>query len=147
FRYINAPQVNRVREATRLLVAARAGGEVVFVEDVLRHTPQSRVGQLVATHEQPLVDLHRGWRKTFPWFDRFRIFLVRHRVRTHVVGGIGFHAAVFVLAPPFGAWAMVWAAAIAGALLLLFEFALVYRVWLAAREAGRTVPERERVLV
>ncbi|GAA1009123.1 hypothetical protein Aple_064270 [Acrocarpospora pleiomorpha] len=147
FRYINAPQVNRVREATRTLAAARAGGEVVFVEDVLRLTPQSRVGHLVATHDQPLVDLHRGWRRTFPWFDRFRIFLVRHRVRTHVVGGIEFHAAVFVIAPPFGPWAMVWAAGVAGALVLLFEAALVYRIWLAAREAGRTVPKREKVLV
>lgn len=147
FRYINAPQLNRVREATRELVTARAGAGVVFVEDVLRSSPQARVGHLINRHDEPLVDLHRGFRTKFPWYDRFRVFLVRHRVRTHVMSGIEFHAAVFVLAPLFGPWAMVWAAGIAGALLLLFEAALIYRLWLASREAARTLPEREKVLV
>ncbi|WP_214109450.1 CDP-alcohol phosphatidyltransferase family protein [Acrocarpospora catenulata] len=147
FRYVNGPQLHRVREATREQVAAMAGGEVVFVDDRLRADPRARVRDLLLSEEIELVDLQRAFRARFPWFDRFRIALVRHRVRTHVMSGIEFHAAVFVVAPFFGPRAVIGAAAGAGALLLLFEAALVYRIWLATREAARAVPKRERVLV
>lgn len=140
FRYVNGPQLLNVREAARNRVRA-AGGDPVFVEDVLLANP------LADPRDASIVDLQSAFRRRFPWFDRFRLFLGRHRVRTHLMSGIEFHAAIFVIAPLFGVAAMFWIALATGALLAAFEAALVYRTWLAAREADRVVPERVKVLV
>ncbi|MBO3747082.1 CDP-alcohol phosphatidyltransferase family protein [Streptosporangiaceae bacterium NEAU-GS5] len=147
FRYINVSQLNRVRAASRGMVTTRMGAECLFVEDVLAADPGANPDLLVSRDERPLVDLQRDFRARFPWYDRLRRFLVRHRVRTHMVSGIEFHAAVFVWAPLIGVDAFIPAAAGAGALLLAFEAALIYRTWLAARAIARVVPQRESLLV
>jgi hypothetical protein len=153
FRYINGPQLKRVREATREAVIERMGPDCVFAEDILRAGPRRVFDHVSLLHDddRPFVDLQRGFRARFPWFDRIRRFLVRHRVRSHVIGGIEFHAAVFVVSPLFGPAAFVPVSIGAGALLLAFEISLVYRVWLATREIPRVAPdrnwEREKVLV
>ncbi|MEU7689561.1 CDP-alcohol phosphatidyltransferase family protein [Microbispora hainanensis] len=154
FRYINGPQLKRVKDATRALLETRLEGQYVLAESVLRSRPRSELEQAAAEFEQTaedtgatVVDLQKAFHARFPWYDRFRVFLVRHRVRTHVVSGIEFHAAVFVVAPLFGAAALVPVAAVAGTLLLTFEMFLVYRVWLASRQVPRTAAEREKILV
>ncbi|GAB3152595.1 CDP-alcohol phosphatidyltransferase family protein [Microbispora hainanensis] len=154
FRYINGPQLKRVKDATRALLETRLEGQYVLAESVLRSRPRSELEQARTEFEQTVedagatvVDLQKAFHARFPWYDRFRVFLVRHRVRTHVVSGIEFHAAVFVVAPLFGAAALVPVAAVAGALLLAFEMFLVYRVWLASRQVPRTAAEREKILV
>jgi len=154
FRYINGPQLKRVKDATRALLETRLEGQYVLAESVLRSRPRSELEQAAAEFEQTaedtgatVVDLQKAFHARFPWYDRFRVFLVRHRVRTHVVSGIEFHAAVFVVAPLFGSAALVPVAAVAGALLLAFEMFLVYRVWLASRQVPRTAAEREKILV
>lgn len=147
FRYINGPQLKRVREAMRNLVQARMDADCVFMEDVLKRNPRSAAGELLIEDGQIIIDLHKGFHAQFPWFDRFRLFLVRHRVRTHVMSGIEFHAAVFVVAPLFGIQAFVPISICAGSVLLAFEVTLVYRTWLATREVPQAVPEREKILV
>ncbi|MFG1876581.1 CDP-alcohol phosphatidyltransferase family protein [Sphaerisporangium sp. NPDC049003] len=59
--------------------------------------------------------------------------LARHRVRTHLMSGIEFHAAVFVVAPLLGSSALLPVTTGAGALLVLNEIFLVYRMWLSTR--------------
>jgi hypothetical protein len=151
FRYINGPQLKRVREAMRNQLQLRSDRECVFMEDILKRNPRSSAGELVIEDGQRLIDLHKGFHSRFPWFDGFRLFLVRHRVRTHVMSGIEFHAAVFVVAPLFGIEAFVPITIVAGTVLLVFEITLVYRTWLATREmaevVAEAVPEREKVLV
>src|SRR5690606_3979236 len=46
FRYINGPQLKRVKEATRALTQARMNGECVFVESVLGTRPRTEVSRL-----------------------------------------------------------------------------------------------------
>ncbi|ADG87366.1 hypothetical protein TBS_26210 [Thermobispora bispora] len=147
FRYMNAPQLKRVKEAIRTVTVRRMETECVFVEDVLQTRPRSEVKNLEVEEGKALVDLQKAFHRRFPWYDRFRVFLVRRRVRTHVWSGIEFHAAVFVIAPLFGARALIPVAIFAGALLLAFEMSLVYRVWLATRQIPKSAPERERILV
>jgi hypothetical protein len=147
FRYINVSQLKKVREASRVMAMARVGGECVFVEDVLAANPTADPDLVVAADDRPVVDLQRDFRARFPWYDRFRRFLIRHRVRTHMVSGIEFHAAVFVWAPLIGVNVFVPFVAGSGALLLLFEAALIYRTWLATRAVARVVPQREKLLV
>ncbi|MFD0883744.1 CDP-alcohol phosphatidyltransferase family protein [Streptosporangium algeriense] len=106
FRYVNAPQMRRVREAVR----------------------ENRA-------EQPQKDRAAAYRPPKPPSLRRRIgrVLVRHRVRTHLISGIEFHAAVFVVGPLLGALTgpvvLVPITAGAGSLLLLNEIVLIYRMW------------------
>ncbi|GGM94310.1 hypothetical protein GCM10010106_48620 [Thermopolyspora flexuosa] len=206
FRYINGPQLKRVREASRqqarAAAEARWSAECVFVEDILSRAPQTGVRDLLAggtlpsglvprptrpgdggpgdrsdgTRDprgdratgagperadaepaecgepagsvtvrrirpgatppdgRPLIDLYARFRARFPWYDRVRRALARHRVRTHVVSGIEYHALVFVIAPLIGPAALLPAVVAGSLLLLLFEAVLVYRMWLVSRE-------------
>ncbi|MBO4270462.1 CDP-alcohol phosphatidyltransferase family protein [Microbispora triticiradicis] len=151
FRYINGPQLKRVKDATRALVESRLDGQCVLAESVLRARPRSELeraaDEAAAGDGATVVDLQKAFHARFPWYDRFRVFLVRRRVRTHVMSGIEFHAAVFVVGPLLGARALVPVSVVAGGLLLVFEISLVYRVWLAARQVPDTAAEREKIMV
>ncbi|MGW0802027.1 CDP-alcohol phosphatidyltransferase family protein [Nonomuraea sp. NPDC002799] len=121
FRYVNAPQMKRVREAVR--------------EECGLPDPD----------EEPGLRLPRG--RSFP--KRLNRYLARRRVRSHLVSGIEFHAAVFVIAPFAGAWALIPVAVLAGGLLIANEVFLVYRMWRFTRRHSVAVSqeEREHVLV
>ncbi|MFC5833051.1 CDP-alcohol phosphatidyltransferase family protein [Nonomuraea insulae] len=134
FRYVNAPQMKRVRDAVR--------------EE--RQDPEpEEVDPLLAGPLEP-ESLGRAPRsRVFRFFRRLNRFLARRRVRSHLVSGIEFHAAVFVIAPLAGAWALIPLAVSSGALLLLNEVFLVYRMWLFTRRhgVGSSQESREHVLV
>ncbi|MEV4562435.1 CDP-alcohol phosphatidyltransferase family protein [Nonomuraea sp. NPDC049419] len=151
FRYVNAPQMKRVREAIR---EERQEAE----PDPLGHDPidadplgADPVGPEPFFAERPEGEPRgRAQRRIFArFFRRLNRFLARHRVRSHLVSGIEFHAAVFVVAPIAGAWALIPLAASSGALLLANEVFLVYRMWLFTRRHGVGSPQesREHVLV
>ncbi|GAA4581147.1 hypothetical protein GCM10023194_11520 [Planotetraspora phitsanulokensis] len=153
FRYINGPQLKKVREATRALAKARAQTQVVFVEDVLKARPETdaltvaREAKENREDGKAVVDLQKAFHARFPWYDRFRLTLIKYRVRTHFFSGIEFEAAVFVVAPLLGSWAFVPTSIGAGALLLAFEISLIYRVWLASRQIPKSAPKKEQILV
>ncbi|MBB0244811.1 CDP-alcohol phosphatidyltransferase family protein [Streptomyces alkaliphilus] len=86
-----------------------------------------------------VVDLHREFRSRFPWYLRCRSFLLRHRIRTHLVSGIEFQMAVFIIAPALNA--VVPVTIVAGVLLLVFELAIIYKLQLSTRDFGRTLAE------
>ncbi|MFI7127607.1 CDP-alcohol phosphatidyltransferase family protein [Nonomuraea sp. NPDC050153] len=131
FRYVNAPQMKRVRDAVR---EERGEPEPGLEEDL---DSLERVA-LVPRARRP---------RSFP--RRFNRFLARHRVRSHLISGIEFHAAVFVVAPLAGEWALIPLAAVAGVLLLVNEIFLVYRMWRFTRRHGvaSSQESREHVLV
>ncbi|GAB3118785.1 hypothetical protein GCM10027160_31550 [Streptomyces calidiresistens] len=89
-----------------------------------------------------VVDLHREFRSRFPWYLRCRSFLLRHRIRTHLVSGIEFQMAVFIIAPALNAVVPVTIAA--GVLLLVFELAIIYKLQLSTRDFGRTLADFDR---
>ncbi|WP_051722744.1 CDP-alcohol phosphatidyltransferase family protein [Streptomyces albus] len=85
----------------------------------------------------PVIDLHQEFKSRFPWYGRFRNLLLRHRIRTHLVSGIEFQMAVFIIGPAVGAVAAVTIGA--GALLLVFELAIIYKLLLSTRDFTRTI--------
>ena len=91
----------------------------------------------------PKVDLHQEFRTRFPWYQRFWAALNARRIRTHLVGGIEFQVAVFVVAPVatvlFGPPVIGWITAFVGVLLLAFEIAIIYKLWLSTRDFFRVV--------
>ena len=120
-RYLDALKVAAARrEMTGRLRAARGA------EDGESETP---------------VDLQQGFRRRFSWYLRVRDSLLRHRVRTHLVSGIEFQMAVFVVGPLCGAIIPVTVAA--GALMLVFEAGIVYKLWLSSRDLSRALSEAE----
>lgn len=112
FRYVNAPQMKRVREVIR---------ENTVQEERIPRPPKG-------------------------FFRRLNGFLARRRVRSHLISGIEFHAAVFVIAPLIGAAALIPISATASVLLLVNEVFVVYRMWLFTRRAA-AVPQKSHVLI
>jgi phosphatidylglycerophosphate synthase len=72
---------------------------------------------------------------------RLRAALHRRRIRMNLVSGVEFDMALFVLAPllvaALGAGALIGVVVVVGALLAVFELALIARFWLAARAFDR----------
>jgi len=134
FRYVNAPQMKRVREVIR---EGRAGSEI-GAETELELEP----GLVPAPR-----GTRPGGRRARYFLRRLNRFLARHRVRSHLISGIEFHAAVFVIAPLIGAPALIPVAVAASVLLLINEIFLVYRMWLFTRRHGVPQESREHVLV
>ncbi|MFF3763503.1 CDP-alcohol phosphatidyltransferase family protein [Streptomyces sp. NPDC001922] len=100
-------------------------------------------GEVVPLKRRPqVVDLHQEFRHRFPWYIRFRSFLLRHRIRTHLVSGIEFQMAVFIVAPLVDAVAPVTVGA--GVLLLVFELAIIYKLLLSTRDFTRTMASFEK---
>lgn len=70
-----------------------------------------------------------------------RSFLHRHRIRMNLVSGVEFEMAVLVVAPlvaaALGPGAILWVGAVAAALLIAFELAMMARFWVTARSYDR----------
>ncbi|WP_306336228.1 CDP-alcohol phosphatidyltransferase family protein [Streptomyces sp. KL118A] len=158
----------RVRAARR----AQNEAELAFMEDLLRENPsadieqdlQRAAGETVSYVQQPsegaadgeaadgeaeaapkpkaqVIDLHQEFRQKFPAYLRVRSFLLRHRIRAHLVSGIEFQMGVFMIGPLFDAVMPVTIAS--GALLLVFELAIIYKLLLSTRDFTRTIDSFE----
>ncbi|GGO39292.1 CDP-alcohol phosphatidyltransferase family protein [Streptomyces lasiicapitis] len=89
-----------------------------------------------------VIDLHQEFRGKFPAYLRARSFLLRHRIRTHLVSGIEFQMGVFIIGPLFDA--VIPVTIVSGALLLVFELAIVYKLLLSTRDFSRTLDSFEQ---
>ncbi|MEV7190287.1 CDP-alcohol phosphatidyltransferase family protein [Streptomyces sp. NPDC093510] len=175
-RYINSLEIFKIRHTmrkqikTRMRAARRAqnDAELAFMEDLLRDNPSADIEQDLQRAageapyaEQPdreagadgeeaapkaqVIDLHQEFRRKFPAYLRARSFLLRHRIRAHLVSGIEFQMGVFMIGPIFDA--VIPATIISGALLLVFELAIIYKLLLSTRDFTRTIDsfEQEKV--
>lgn len=94
-----------------------------------------------ASRKAQVIDLHQEFRHKFPAYLRARSFLLRHRIRTHLVSGIEFQMGVFIIGPLFDV--VIEATIVSGALLLVFELAIIYKLLLSTRDFGRTLDSFE----
>ncbi|MGH3095975.1 MAG: CDP-alcohol phosphatidyltransferase family protein, partial [Streptosporangiales bacterium] len=129
FRYLNSLHSDKVFEQLRArLAAARgtqaagAGGDTaVGAAEIPLHASNAE------TSPSPSAALGR--------YGRFRLFLQRHRLRPHLWSGIEFQMFVLIVAPITG---LVGPVSIgAGVLLVAFECAVSYRLWLTTRSFER----------
>jgi phosphatidylglycerophosphate synthase len=129
FRYVNSSQMSKVRTAMRP------------AEPEAHEAHEARAAEAASTAAAaPGVEsaFNRRFHARFPWYRGWRDLLLRYRIRTHLFSGIEFQMAVCVVAPLTGFVVAVPLAA--AALLLLFEGALVYKLWLSTREFRDLVP-------
>jgi hypothetical protein len=132
FRYVNSAQLNKVRSAMRLEISLSRGedGTVEFIEETVAPHPAG-----AAAADGPTVDVYGDFRARFGLFVRLRNALVRQRVRAHLVSGIEFEMAVFIIGPLTGL--VIGTPIVAGALLVVFELLLIYKVLTATRSYAR----------
>ncbi|MET8506452.1 CDP-alcohol phosphatidyltransferase family protein [Streptomyces sp. NPDC015232] len=154
-RYVDALQIYKMRmsmrnkiEAVTLARRAADGAEaeerkVVFMEDLLREQPHLEPEQHRAAAEAagapPVVDLHQGFRKSFPWYARFRHMLLRSRIRPHLISGIEFQMFIFIVGPLLGH--VLLTTAVSAVLLGLFELVIMFKFWLSTRDFTRTMEQ------
>ncbi|MQA77027.1 MAG: CDP-alcohol phosphatidyltransferase family protein [Streptosporangiales bacterium] len=145
-RYINSAHTYKMREDMRTRITearrgARARGDddvdeqLPFIEDVLTENPDLDPNEVAASGN--VVDLQQGFRSKFRFYNRFRDFLRRHRMRPHLWSGIEFQMFVCIVGPVTGLVAPVMIGA--AALLLVFEAVLVYKLWLSIRDFDRAI--------
>lgn len=165
-RYINGLEIFKIRHTmrkqikVRMRAARRAENEaeLAFMEDLLRDNPEADIEQDMqkAQSEQgvpetpeaaepapkrQVIDLHQEFRGKFPAYLRARSFLLRHRIRTHLVSGIEFQMGVFMIGPIFDV--VLPATIVSGGLLLVFELAIIYKLLLSTRDFTRTIDSFE----
>ncbi|MEU6822569.1 CDP-alcohol phosphatidyltransferase family protein [Streptomyces atriruber] len=156
---------------TRMRAARRAQNEaeLAFMEDLLRENPSADIeqdlqraageavdyvplppeegetagadGAAAPARKAQVIDLHQEFRRKFPTYLRVRSFLLRHRIRAHLVSGIEFQMGVFMIGPLFDV--VMPATIVSGALLLVFELAIIYKLLLSTRDFTRTIDSFE----
>ncbi|MET8683004.1 CDP-alcohol phosphatidyltransferase family protein [Streptomyces sp. NPDC004732] len=156
---------------TRMRAARRAQNEaeLAFMEDLLRENPSADIeqdlqraageavdyvplppeegeaagadGEAAPVRKAQVIDLHQEFRRKFPAYLRARSFLLRHRIRAHLVSGIEFQMGVFMIGPLFDV--VMPATIVSGALLLVFELAIIYKLLLSTRDFTRTIDSFE----
>ncbi|MFI1482216.1 CDP-alcohol phosphatidyltransferase family protein [Streptomyces sp. NPDC020747] len=104
--------------------------------------PQKSQGEPQEKSQGQVIDLQQEFRHRFPVYLRMRSFLLRHRIRTHLVSGIEFQMGVFIVGPLLDA--VIEATLVSGALLLVFELAIIYKLLLSTRDFTRTIDSFER---
>ncbi|MEU1116190.1 MULTISPECIES: CDP-alcohol phosphatidyltransferase family protein [unclassified Streptomyces] len=98
-------------------------------------------GEPAPAPKPQVIDLHQEFRRKFPAYLRARSFLLRHRIRAHLVSGIEFQMGVFMIGPLFDV--VMPATIVSGALLLVFELAIIYKLLLSTRDFTRTIDSFE----
>ncbi|BBC32057.1 putative membrane protein [Streptomyces graminofaciens] len=94
------------------------------------------------TPKAQVVDLHQEFRQKFPAYLRARSFLLRHRIRPHLISGIEFQMGVFMIGPFLDT--VIEATVVSGAMLLVFELAIIYKLLLSTRDFTRTIDSFDR---
>jgi phosphatidylglycerophosphate synthase len=146
FRYLNALQMGKVKNDMRANLAAARGEtkRAAFVEDTLLQQPVGAATaddlaasdqSVLAASDQSVIDVYGDFRRRFGAFIRLRNALVRQRIRAHLISGIEFQMAVFIIGPLTG-W-ILGSAIVGGGLLVAFELLLIYKLWTATRSYVR----------
>ena len=160
-RYLNAWQVAKVRREMdrRLKAAAREGQRrnrtlghsyvvprdlrVRYVahegarDDGYRASPSAMDADPSMYGNAPVdrSQLHSSFFARFGWWAGFRDAVMRHRVRPHLFSGIEYQMFIFIVGPLLD-WVLP-VAVFSAAAMLLFELALVYKLWLSSKDFDR----------
>ncbi|MEU0564682.1 CDP-alcohol phosphatidyltransferase family protein [Nonomuraea sp. NPDC005983] len=133
-RYVDALQVAKVRRQMR-----RKLDEAIEEATGVPASDRPQVSEPDEIPSADSVDLQQHFRAHFAWYIRIRDWLRDHRVRAHLISGIEFQMAVFIVGPLTGAIAPVTIGT--AVLLLVFELAIMFKLWLSSRDLTRALAE------
>jgi phosphatidylglycerophosphate synthase len=153
-RNLNALRVNAVRDAMlagiRQAIADKSPSEASSDQlDALPPATREAVRRLASDDIDPDVEVETGlkdpaeviqqrFQAKFGPYTRFRDFLQTRRVRTHIISGIEFQMATFIIGP---LTSIIPVVVITGSLLLFFEFAIIYKLWLSTKDYDRIIQQ------
>jgi phosphatidylglycerophosphate synthase len=122
FRYLNSAQMTNIKAAMRIRLAEVRG------EPIQPPNPDDVSGETddADAPASPMPDDPQQ-----ATYIRIRNWLLRRRIRMHLVSGIEFEMFVFIIGPLTG-W-VIGVSIVSGLLLLGMEAALVFKLWLATR--------------
>jgi phosphatidylglycerophosphate synthase len=164
FHNLNSREIARVKGKMRSLLSAahrriaeaegrEAGSGPRFVEEVMKEVPRGEATEAdLAGIDRTVVDLNETFRSRFSLFVKFRNVLRRSRIRPNLVSTIEFAMGVFIVAPIAGAiggrgW-LVGVIIATSALVLLFDMAIIYKLYLSTkgfqRELAKLVVRAEK---
>ena len=136
FRYLNSSQMSKIKRAMRSRLAEVRGepAEPAEPEDISGEAaddagPTLTVAESPSVPEQARLPMPDDPQQTT--YIQVRNWLLRRRIRMHLVSGIEFEMFVFIIGPLTG-W-VIGVSIVAGMLLLAMEAALVFKLWLATR--------------
>ncbi|GGN99966.1 CDP-alcohol phosphatidyltransferase family protein [Microbispora bryophytorum] len=140
-RYVDALQIAKVRRQMRRTLRntyeqSVSGGAAALPASLLCEDLDADPDEIRVRLTQT-VDLQQEFRSRFSWYPGMREWLREHRIRTHLVSGIEFQMAVFIVGPLLGAVVPVTIGA--AALLLLFEALIMYKLLLSSRDLNRAL--------
>jgi hypothetical protein len=125
FRYLNSNQMGRIKTAMRSKLA-EVRGEAARPADAEDVSGEAADDSGAPTPTSPMPDDPQQ-----ATYVRARNWLLRRRIRMHLVSGIEFEMFVFIIGPLVG-W--ITGVTIASIVLLLgMEAALIFKLWLATR--------------
>ncbi|GAA0794077.1 CDP-alcohol phosphatidyltransferase family protein [Spirilliplanes yamanashiensis] len=149
FHNLNALEIARVKGGMRRKLAAahkraaEADGRQVglgprFVEEVMKEVPKGEATEEhLADVNRTVVDLNEEFRSKFGAFVHFRNALRRSRIRPNLVSTIEFAMGCFIFAPIagaiFGSGAMALTIVITSVLMLVFDLAIIYKLYLSTK--------------
>ncbi|MBX6385986.1 MAG: CDP-alcohol phosphatidyltransferase family protein [Microbispora sp.] len=140
-RYVDALQIAKVRRqmrrALRDAYEETMPGESAALPASLLHDDLDNDPDEIRIRLTKVVDLQEEFHSRFSWYPGLRRWLREHRIRTHLVSGIEFQMAVFIIGPLTGAIIPVTIGA--AVLLLLFEAAIMYKLMLSSRDLKRAL--------
>lgn len=110
FRYVNGSQMAKIKNSMRVQLD-EARGEVATMQ---------------VPDDEGETDDPVSTRAPRSPYERVRNALLRRRIRIHLFSGIEFEMTVFIIGPLIGF--VFWTSIVSGALLLLFEALLVFRL-------------------
>lgn len=133
FRYLNALEIFQVNTElrNRLDEARKAAGLAPAVDPDNPDEAAKRPGN------RSMLALAGDSTGGLGLFRRLRDVLRRSRIRPHLVGGIEFQMAVFIIAPVVGAILPI--TVITGALMIIFELAVIYMLYRATKTVTRQI--------
>ena len=135
FRYLNSAQMSKIKTAMWIRLAEVRGEPVRLAE------PEDISGEAADDSGAPATPMPDDPQQ--PTYIRSRNWLLRRRIRMHLVSGIEFEMFVFIIGPLTGWVAGVSIVSIA--LLLVMEAALVIKLWMATRRYTVELAETEAI--
>lgn len=151
-RYVDALQVTKVRRQMRRML--RTAYDEAAVADPWSAARSPRCDDpgpapdpnFVENHARTVeaVDLQVEFHSRYAWYVPFRTWLRMRRVRTHLVSGIEFQMAVFIIGPLLALVSptMIGMVTVCAAVpLLAFEAAIMYKLWLSSRDFTRALAD------
>jgi hypothetical protein len=130
FRYLDALKVGQTRRKMRR--------DLMNTHDPPTSRPAPDGSSFIGNTEES-SDLHLEFKARFSWYLPVREWLRRRRIRSHLVSGIEFQMAAFVVGPLLNSIIPVTIGA--GLLMLVFECAIVYKLWLSSKDFARVLDE------